>query len=151
MNEVNSNWSSLYVGCRIQSDYNFRMFCVIMITVHFAFAQNREKSVTVHFKMSCEKTECEGNDKGRAYLNFDGTGVSVKEITKLEKTSLSDFTLCGAELLPKRLKQLEESLMRFFQTCTDSLIVCAGCVGMTGRLNKNEQCILSDMRCQINP
>jgi hypothetical protein len=24
---------------------------------------------------------------------------SVKEITKLEKTSLSDFTLCGAELL----------------------------------------------------
>ena len=75
----------------------------------------------------------------------------MEEITKLEKTSLSDFTLCGAELLPKLLKQLEESLMRFFQTCTDSLIVYAGCVGMTGRLNKNEQCILSDMRCQINP
>ena len=34
---------------------------------------------------------------------------SVKEITKLEMTSLSDFTLCGAELLPKLLKQLEES------------------------------------------
>ena len=32
----------------------------------------------------------------------------VKEITKLEKTSLSDFTLCKAELLPKLLKQLEE-------------------------------------------
>jgi hypothetical protein len=31
---------------------------------------------------------------------------SVKEITKLEKTSLSDFTLCGAELFPKQLKQL---------------------------------------------
>ena len=27
-------------------------------------------------------------------------GKSVKEITKLGKTSLSDFTLCGAELLP---------------------------------------------------
>ncbi len=33
----------------------------------------------------------------------------MEEITKLEKTSLSDFTLCGAELLPKLLKQLEES------------------------------------------
>jgi len=55
---------------------------------------------------------------------------SVKEITKFARTSLSDFTLCGAELLHKLLKQLEESLMRFFQTCTDSLIVCAGCVGM---------------------
>ena len=32
----------------------------------------------------------------------------MKEITKLEKTSLSDFTLCGAELLPKLLKQLEK-------------------------------------------
>ena len=51
---------------------------------------------------------------------------SVKEITKLIKTLLSDFTLCGAELLPKLLKQLEESHQRFFQTCTDSLIVCAG-------------------------
>ncbi len=55
---------------------------------------------------------------------------SVKEITKFARTSLSDFTLCGAELLHKLLKQLEESLMRFFQTCTDSLIVCAGCGGM---------------------
>jgi hypothetical protein len=36
---------------------------------------------------------------------------SVKEISKLEKTSLSDFTLCGAEHLSKLLKQLEESLM----------------------------------------
>ena len=57
---------------------------------------------------------------------------SVEEITKLERTSLSDFTLCGAELLPKLLKQLEESFVRFFQTCTDSLIVCADCVGMSG-------------------
>ena len=56
----------------------------------------------------------------------------MKEITKLGKTSLSDFTLCGAELLPKLLKQLEESPQRFLQTCTDSLIVCAGCVGMAG-------------------
>ena len=56
---------------------------------------------------------------------------SVKEITKLEKTSLSDFTLCGAELF-----HTEESLMRFFQTCTDSLIVCAGCVGMSGRVKE---------------
>ena len=37
---------------------------------------------------------------------------SVKEITKLGKTSLSDFTLCGAELLHKLLKQLEESHQR---------------------------------------
>ncbi len=35
------------------------------------------------------------------------------------------------------MKFLEESLARFFQTCTDLLIVCAGCVGMFGRLNKN--------------
>jgi hypothetical protein len=51
----------------------------------------------------------------------------VKEITKLERTSLSDFTLCGAELL-----HTEESLARFFQTCTDSLIVCAADGGMSG-------------------
>jgi len=56
----------------------------------------------------------------------------VKEITKLEKTSLSDFTLCGAELLPKQLMQLEESASGFFRPCTDSLIVCADCVGMSG-------------------
>jgi hypothetical protein len=35
-----------------------------------------------------------------------GMFESVKEITKLEKTSLSDFTLCEAELLHKLLKQL---------------------------------------------
>ena len=72
---------------------------------------------------------------------------SVKEITKLERTLLSDFTLCGAELLPKLLKQLEESLMRFFQICTDLLIVCAGCVGMTGsvkEITKLEKTSLSD-------
>ncbi len=46
------------------------------------------------------------------------TGISVEEITKLEKTSLSDFTLCGAELL-----HTEESHQRFFQTCTVSLLV----------------------------
>ena len=62
-------------------------------------------------------------------------GISVKEITKLEKTSLSDFTLCEAELLPKLLKQLEESPQRFFQTCTDSLIVCAANGGMSGSVN----------------
>lgn len=27
--------------------------------------------------------------------------ASVKEVTKVEETSLSDFTLCGAKLLPK--------------------------------------------------
>ncbi len=32
----------------------------------------------------------------------------LKEITKLEKISLSDFTLCGAKLLHKLPKQLEE-------------------------------------------
>ena len=57
---------------------------------------------------------------------------SVKEITKLERTLLSDFTLCGAKLLPKLLKQLEESLARFLQACTNSLIVCADRVGMFG-------------------
>jgi len=57
---------------------------------------------------------------------------SVKEITKLEKTSLSDFTLCGAELFHKLLKQLEESPQRFLRTCTDSLIVCTAYGGMTG-------------------
>ena len=62
---------------------------------------------------------------------------SVKEIIKLEKTSLSDFTLCRAELLPKLLKQLEESLARFLRFCGNSLIACADYVGMTGRLNKN--------------
>lgn len=35
-------------------------------------------------------------------------------------------------LLPKLLKQLEESLARFLQACTNSLIVCAGCVGISG-------------------
>ena len=40
---------------------------------------------------------------------------SVKEITKLARTLLSDFTLCEAELLTKLLKQLEESPARFFQ------------------------------------
>ena len=72
---------------------------------------------------------------------------SVKEITKLEKTSLSDFTLCEAELLPKLLKQLEESPQRFLQTCTDSLIVCADCVGMSGsvkEITKLEKTSLSD-------
>ena len=44
----------------------------------------------------------------------------MEEITKLEKTSLSDFTLCGAELL-----HTEESHQRFFQTCTVSFIVYA--------------------------
>ena len=47
-------------------------------------------------------------------MEHQADGGSVKEITKLEKTSLSDFTLCEAELLPKLLKQLEESLTRFF-------------------------------------
>jgi hypothetical protein len=56
----------------------------------------------------------------------------VEEITKLERTSLSDFTLCGAELLPKLLKQLEESHQRFFRPCTDLLIVCAADGGMSG-------------------
>ena len=67
-------------------------------------------------------------------MEHQADGGSVKEITKLEKTSLSDFTLCGAELLPKLLKQLEESPQRFLQTCTDSLIVCADCVGMSGSI-----------------
>ena len=31
---------------------------------------------------------------------------------------------------------LEESLMRFFQICTDSLIVCADCVGMSGSVKE---------------
>ena len=57
----------------------------------------------------------------------------MEEITKLEKTSLSDFTLCGAELL-----HTEESHQRFFQTCTDLLIVCADCVGMSGRMKREE-------------
>ena len=35
------------------------------------------------------------------------------------------------------MKFLEESPQRFFRTCTNSLIVCADCVGMSGRLNKN--------------
>jgi len=52
---------------------------------------------------------------------------SVKEITKLEKTSLSDFTLCEAELL-----HTQESASGFLRTCTDSLIVCAADGGMTG-------------------
>ncbi len=39
--------------------------------------------------------------------------ISVKEITKLEKTSPSDFALCGAELLPKQLKQLKERRSSF--------------------------------------
>ena len=72
---------------------------------------------------------------------------SVKEITKLERTSLSDFTLCGAELLPKLLKQLEESPQRFLRTCTDLLIVCADCVGMFGsvkEITKLEKTSLSD-------
>ncbi len=68
---------------------------------------------------------------------FTAICTSVNEITKLEKTSLSDFTLCEAELLPKLLKQLEESPQRFLQTCTDSLIVCADCVGMSGSENKS--------------
>ena len=55
----------------------------------------------------------------------------MKEITKLGKTSLSDFTLCGAELL-----HTEESHQRFFQTCTDLLIVCADCVGMFGSVEE---------------
>ncbi len=58
---------------------------------------------------------------------------SVEEITKLERISLSDFTLCGAELL-----HTEESHQRFFQTCTDLLIVCADCVGMFGRMKREE-------------
>ena len=60
---------------------------------------------------------------------------SVEEITKLERTLLSDFTLCGAKLLPKLLKQLEESLARFFQTCTNLLTVYADYAGMSGRLD----------------
>jgi len=32
--------------------------------------------------------------------DYVGMTGSVKEITKLEKTLLSDFTLCGAEFLP---------------------------------------------------
>ena len=60
--------------------------------------------------------------------------ISVKEITKLGKTSLSDFTLCEAKLLHKLPKQLEESPQRFFQTCTNSLIVCVDCVGMFGSM-----------------
>jgi hypothetical protein len=50
--------------------------------------------------------------------------------------------LCKAELLPKLLKQLEESLMRFFRICTDSLIVCAAVGGMLGSLNLFD-CMLS--------
>lgn len=53
------------------------------------------------------------------------TGISVEEVTKLEKNSLSDFTLCKTELL-----HTEESHQRFFQTCTDSLLVCASDGGM---------------------
>ena len=56
--------------------------------------------------------------------------------SKLEKTSLSDFTRCGAELLPKLLKQLEDSPARCFQTCRDSLIVCVG-IGMSESVKKS--------------
>jgi hypothetical protein len=64
------------------------------------------------------------------------------QITKLENASLSDFTLCEAELLPKLLKQLEESLMRFFRTCINSLIVCVGYVGLSGSLEVNFQILI---------
>ncbi|MCI9675007.1 MAG: hypothetical protein HFH06_04465 [Lachnospiraceae bacterium] len=61
-------------------------------------------------------------------------GISVREITKPEKTAPSDFTLCIAKLFHKLLKQLEESQQRFFRICTDSLIVYAADGGMTGSL-----------------
>lgn len=74
----------------------------------------------------------------------------MKEITKLEKTSLSDFTLCRAELLPKLLKQLEESPQRFLQICADSLIVCADCVGMTGSVKILVSACIMGVDCKYN-
>ena len=57
---------------------------------------------------------------------------SVKEITKLEKTSLSDFTLCRQSFFtPKNAKGGRSSSN-----------VCAGCAGMTGsvkRLSRTEE------------
>lgn len=47
------------------------------------------------------------------------TANSVKEITKLERTSLSDFTLCNAELLrteERKDRVLHHSFTMFFIT-----------------------------------
>ncbi len=57
----------------------------------------------------------------------------MKEITKLEKTSLSDFTLCTAELL-----HTEESQGRRFFLQS----VCAVTGGMTGSLEVNFQILI---------
>ena len=67
-------------------------------------------------------------------MEHQADGGSVKEITKLEKTSLSDFTLCEAELL-----HTQESASGFLRTCTDSLIVCAADGGMTGSVKNTSK------------